>query len=121
MSPELFDALNISAQIIAFDIRAQAPSRKIANSISVRPVLASEMDSEIEVDFEVNYGDKIYGLFLDFGTMAERESERGEWNPNPGKGKGGIKPRFFTTPSEATTLKVMELIEEAFLKSQAQE
>jgi len=120
MTTELFTALNVAAQIIAFEIRAQAPSQKIANSISVKPVMTSEMDSEIEVNFEVNYGDKIYGLFLDFGTMAERETERGEWNPNPGKGKGGIKPRFFTTPSEATILRVMELIEEAYLKQETE-
>jgi hypothetical protein len=119
MTTELFTALNTAAQIIAFEIRAQAPSQKIANSISVQPVLSSDMETEIEVNFEVNYGDKTYGLYLDFGTMAEREEERGEWNPFPGKGKGGIKPRFFTTPSEATTLRVMELIEEAYLKQES--
>ncbi len=116
MTPELFTALNTAAQIIAFEIRAQAPSQKIANSISVQPIVGSDLETEFSVDFEINYGDKIYGLFLDFGTMAEREEERGEWNPFPGKGKGGIKPRFFTTPSEATTLRVMELIEQAYLK-----
>ena len=47
------------------------------------------------INFNVEYLG--YGKFTDLGTGPYRTRERRTWNPRPGRGRGGIKPRFWLT------------------------
>jgi hypothetical protein len=53
-----------------------------------------------------------YGDFTDFGTKAYRTSTSGLFNPNPGKGKGGIIPRFWSTLDDSTMERIQMIFEE---------
>lgn len=53
-----------------------------------------------------------YGNFTDFGTKSYRASEPGPFNPKPGKGQGGIIPRFWSTLDDATLERIRMVFEE---------
>lgn len=106
-------AARSAAQIIEQDIRSQSPSRRIARGLKVDPIVEQD-----EIAFEVTFDDNVkYGVYLDRGTGKYRasETEVGKWNPNPGKGKGGIIPRFFTVIPETALERVYQVLEEAFV------
>lgn len=113
MTERVMTAARAASQIIEQEIRDQAPGKKIGPGLSVSPVIK---DGEIE--FYVTFADGVtYGIYLDRGTGKYRssESEVGRWNPNPGKGTGGIIPRFFTVISIGTQERIAKIMEEAFL------
>jgi len=64
----------------------------------------------------------LYGRFLDLGTKKYYKGENPEarWNPRPGKGKGGIKPRYWTNLGKPTTKLITDLLAKEIAK-QAQE
>ena len=52
-----------------------------------------------------------YGIFLKSGTGRYlKPNPKAEWNPNPGKGKGGLKPRYWTNLDKATTTMISQLL-----------
>lgn len=53
-----------------------------------------------------------YGDFTDFGTKAYRATSRGPFNPKPGKGQGGIIPRFWSTLDDAQLERLQMIFEE---------
>lgn len=53
-----------------------------------------------------------YGDFTDFGTKAYRATSRGPFNPKPGKGQGGIIPRFWSTLDDAKMERLQMIFEE---------
>jgi hypothetical protein len=66
-----------------------------------------------ETGFVINLGNAQYGIYLHQGTGREKSSRAGSdfsndyfdmtdfaWNPNPGKGEGGIKPRYWMNFSD---------------------
>lgn len=85
-----YDAIRIIERIIT----AQAPVKTgaLRNSIRIQPGFKND-----NVNLDFYYLE--YGKYLDLGTgrYRTRPSRRRNWNPRPGKGKGGIKPRFWTT------------------------
>lgn len=92
------------ARDIETAIRMQAPSSKLQGAVSVVYERNGDQD-----DFIIALDEEFrYGIYLHRGTMAERDPEASEdfeamaeafidrrFNPNPGKGKGGIKPRYW--------------------------
>jgi hypothetical protein len=119
ITERVMTAARAAAQIIEQDIKAQSPSRRIAAGLRVDPVI-----QDGEISFEVTFSDNTkYGVYLDRGTGRYRASENevGVWNPNPGKGKGGIIPRFFTVISEAAVERVGEVLESAFVADMEEE
>jgi hypothetical protein len=65
--------------------------------------------------FEIDYED--YGNFTDDGTGSYYEETDNifaqPFNPNPGKGEGGIKPRHWTNFGKAEEEKMYEEIEKS--------
>jgi hypothetical protein len=57
-----------------------------------------------------------YGDFTDFGTRSYRASEPGPFNPNPGKGQGGIIPRFWSSLNDAQIERLQMIFEEEYDK-----
>jgi hypothetical protein len=53
-----------------------------------------------------------YGNFTDYGTRAYLASTPGLFNPKPGKGEGGIIPRFWSTLDDAKMERVQMIFED---------
>ena len=62
-----------------------------------------------------------YGDFTDFGTRSYRASERGPFNANPGRGQGGIIPRFWSSLSDTDILRIEMIFEEELDKAMNEE
>lgn len=93
------------------------------NLVKQVPVVSGKLRASIKVSGKVT-ADGItfsstylgYGVYLDKGTGPYKSKIRGEWNPKPGKGKGGIKPRYWTTLEESTRKSIREIAVDAIKK-----
>ena len=122
MNPIIEDAAYLAARVIMNELQAQAPSAKIGEGIVVLPTFTG-YGSETEVDFEIFLADDVfYGKFLDSGTLDQYDpNPDAEWRPNPGKGEGGILPRYWTNLSEEIQDRVNMIIEDALSQAKEQE
>lgn len=112
----LTPATNMASRLVSAQLRRQAPVKTGALKRSVH--VTANRDGETVV-FLADY--LPYGVFTDLGTKSylTEDSNRGPWNPNPGKpeqGKKGIKPRFWNSLSES----VWQSIEDIFYKAYEQ-
>ena len=99
-------------------LREQVPvgeTGKLQSSITVKVV-------ENEDGFSLVSGYLTYGRFLDLGTKNYYKGERPDarWNPKPGKGKGGIKPRYWTNLGKPTQKIIADLIAKEIAKQAKQ-
>ena len=69
--------------------------------------------------FQVGYGSKGYGIYVDYGTYANEVNplnipDKAKWSPKGyGPDKKGIEPRFFTVMGNKEREKFLGLIQEA--------
>lgn len=115
--PELKPAFDKASRIILAELKQQAPVSKsgknkgeLKRSIVVKPVFVSTSN----LGFEIT-GDQ-YGSYLDMGTGTYAAKKRGPFDKNPGPGKGGIKPRFWLTPSQGTKNRAATVIRLALIQ-----
>ena len=110
-------------------------SRKLEAILkSQAPVDTGNLKNSIIVSFDekgfIIYDSTSYGMYLHRGTGEERNTAssqddattyfnllRMRWNPNPGKGEQGIKPRYWMNFSDS----VYEMIDDELEKVIAQE
>lgn len=100
-------------------VRNQAPSSKIASGTTIVPVYGDKT-----IGFEpVLAKDVFYGQFLDEGTgpYYSRNTIRGKWNPDPGKGTGGIIPRFWLTLEEAMEERINMMLDDILAEEAGKE
>lgn len=94
-------AANMAARVYQTRLRYQSPvgeTGKLKRSINVIP----EMTEDGFV-FKETY--LTYGIFTDSGTKRYyKPNKKAKWNPRPGRGKGGIKPRYWTNINDSITL-----------------
>jgi hypothetical protein len=95
-------------------LREQVPvgeTGKLQRSITVKVV-------ETPDGFNLVTGYLTYGRFVDLGTKRYYKGENPDarWNPNPGKGKGGIKPRYWTNLGKPTTKLISDLLAKEIAK-----
>ncbi len=95
-------------------LREQVPvgeTGKLQRSITVKVV-------ETPDGFNLVTGYLTYGRFVDLGTKRYYKGENPDarWNPNPGKGKGGIKPRYWTNLGKPTTKLIADLLAKEIAK-----
>ncbi len=115
MSPEVKKIYELVARSIENEIKAQAPSKKIASGTTV----VAEFTGDNEVEFVTVIEDRVkYGIYLDKGTGKYRSDTEGKWNPNPGKGDDGIIPRFWTSLSDTFMERINMMIEEALIAAE---
>ena len=98
---ELMKAANLAARVYQSKLIFQVPvdTGKLKRSIEVIPEITSD-----GVKFRETY--LTYGIYTDSGTKRYyKPSKKAKWNPRPGKGKGGIKPRYWTNVNDTITLK----------------
>ena len=113
MDPIIEAAGYQAARIIENELRAQAPSDAIAKGFVVLPVYTQVSEDEIDVDFEYFLEEEVfYGYFLNTGTLDElAPSDEAPWNPTPGKGQGGIKPRYWMNLPEEVQFRIDMIID----------
>ncbi len=94
LDPDIRRAATTAARLTTTKLKSQAPVKTGALRDSVRTRVAVKGDN-----FSLIITYKPYGLYTDLGTGPYKTSPKNRrgWNPKPGKGKGGIKPRFWTT------------------------
>ena len=115
---DITPAMNMAARIYQTRLRYQAPvdTGKLKNSIKVRAVANKD-------GFQLVSSYLDYGIFTDSGTKRyHRPSETAPWNRKPGKGKGGIKPRYWTNvQDDATVRRVSNIIAKEIAKQVQQQ
>lgn len=118
MSPEVQKIYENAARSIENELRNQAPSSRIAGGTTV--VVVYEGDN---VEFKTVLAEDVeYGWYLDKGTGKEAsKGEPGNWNPNPGRGDDGIKPRFWTSLSDTFVERIDMMVEEALIDAKDRE
>ena len=87
------------------------PGSPLRNSVTVKVV-------ETEDGFKLVLGYLSYGRFIDLGTERYFKGERpdAKFNPTPGKGKGGIKPRYWTNLGKTTEKLIATLLAKEIAK-----
>ena len=112
----------MAARVVENEIRAQAPSDKISSGVKVIPTL-TEVGDALDINFETVLDSSVkYGWYLDSGTLKEKDpDDNAEWDPNPGEGEGGIKPRHWTNLPEGAQQRVDMIIEDAFVTAKEEE
>ncbi len=115
MSPEIKAIYETVARSMENEIKAQAPSKKIAAGTTV----VAEFIGDDQVEFVTVIDDQVkYGIYLDKGTGKYRSDTEGKWNPNPGKGDDGIIPRFWTSLSDTFIERINMMVEEALIAAE---
>jgi hypothetical protein len=104
--------LNTISKIMQDQLRRQAP---VATGALQKSVTVRAVESKDGVQMVTGYLN--YGVFTDSGTGRYRKpNPNATWNPRPGKGKGGIKPRYWTNLNKAVTIKIARIIEKEMAK-----
>ena len=105
----LSQALNTAARLIEANLKRQAPVDTGALKRSIK-VKANYTGESIQFRYDYLY----YGVYVDKGTgpygVYGKGNKPGQWNPRPGKGKGGIKPRFWTSLQDSTKIRIKKII-----------
>ncbi len=118
MALDLRPTMKLIERIIRTALRAQAPVKTgaLQKSVEVRAVL-----SDNGVKFTPTF--KKYGIYLNQGTgrYKVRDTTGRPFNPNPGKGTMGIKPRFWLNLQAATMQAVNKILYKEIAKQIRQE
>lgn len=96
---------NMSARIMQNLLRRQAPRKTGALKSSIK---VSAKITNNGVSFTTDY--LPYGIYTNKGTGPYYTEKIGRWNPRPGKGRGGIKPRFWTAIDTTTRTQIADLM-----------
>jgi len=112
MELSLKPVLPIISKIMQDQLRRQAPvaTGALQKSVTVRAI-------ETKDGVQLVTGFLNYGVFTDSGTgKYRRPNPDAKWNQRPGKGKGGIKPRYWTNLDNAITIRISRIIEREIAK-----
>jgi hypothetical protein len=101
-------ALSMASREITALLKRQVPvdTGELKRSISVKGNFTGE-------SIQFRYGYLKYGVYVDKGTgpyAVRGKGKSGDWNPRPGKGRGGIRPRFWTSLNPATRNRIKRVI-----------
>lgn len=100
------------AKLMQDQLRKQAP---VATGKLQRSVVVKAKESKDGVQLVTGY--LTYGIFTDSGTGKFRKpNPEAKWNPAPGKGKGGIRPRYWTNLDNSVTIRIARIIEKEIAK-----
>jgi hypothetical protein len=102
---------NTAARLMQNLLRRQAPRKTGALRSSITVTGRATADG---ISFTTDY--MRYGIYTNKGTGPYYTEKIGQWNPRPGKGKGGIKPRFWTAIDTMTKSQVAKLLREGLKK-----
>lgn len=110
MAIDLKPAMKLMERVIQAALRYQAPDGSepgdpLKKSVKVRAVETPDGITFIPTFLK-------YGTYLNEGTgrYKVKDTTGRPWNPNPGKGKMGIKPRFWLNTQEKTKQVVNQIL-----------
>jgi len=107
MAIDLKPAMKLMERVIQAALRYQAPVKTgaLQKSVKVRAVETPDGITFIPTFLK-------YGTYLNEGTgrYKVKDTTGRPWNPNPGKGKMGIKPRFWLNTQEKTKQVVNQIL-----------
>lgn len=111
-------------------------SRKLEQILQGQaPVASGNLRSQVtvtydETGFVISLGNATYGIYLHEGTGMEASSGAGSnfataylnmsdftWNPRPGMGEGGIKPRYWMNFSDTVYEMINDEISAAYAEA----
>ena len=98
---DIMKAATMAARVYKTRLRYQAPvaTGKLKRSIEVVPEITRD-----GVAFRETY--LTYGIYTDSGTKRYyKPNKKANWRERPGKGRGGIKPRYWTNINDSATLR----------------
>lgn len=111
-------------------LRSQAPRRTGALAESIRVIVNRE---GLQIVLQPLQGKKSYGEYLHRGTGEERAAGSSTdfettyvqlmdraWNPRPGRGVGGIKPRYFLNLNDTVYEMMNDELAQEFAKQQGE-
>ena len=118
----LTPASNMASRLVSAQVRGQAPVKTGALKRSVK-VRLDRTENNGTYAFTFNYNYLGYGIFTDLGTKpyAVDDASRGPWNPKPGKGEGGIRPRFWLSLDESIQDRIGNIFTDAIIKAQMEQ
>jgi hypothetical protein len=105
---EIQGILNRGAITLQNRIKFQAPvdTGELKRSVKVRAFVSSDWDS---VRFETEY--KTYGKYTDSGTRPYfKPDDKAKWRRNPPKGRGGIRPRYWTNIDDKEEQRIVNIL-----------
>lgn len=112
MELSLKPVLPTIAKLMQDQLRRQAP---VATGQLQKSVVVRAKESPDGVQLVTGF--LTYGIFTDSGTgRYNRPNPNARFNPKPGKGKGGIKPRYWTNLDNAVTIRIARIIEREIAK-----
>ena len=103
------------AKLMQDQLRRQAPDGPESGDPLRKSVVVRAKESKDGVQMVTGY--LTYGIFTDSGTgRYKKPNPNATWNPKPGKGKGGIKPRYWTNLDKALKMRIARIIEKELAK-----
>jgi len=107
MAIDLKPAMKLMERVIQAALRYQAPVKTGALQKSVKVRAVETPDGIIFIPTFLKYG-----TYLNEGTgrYKVKDTTGRPWNPSPGKGKMGIKPRFWLNTQEKTKQVVNQIL-----------
>jgi hypothetical protein len=110
LEPEITKALDQMSRLVERTLKTQAPYKTGTLRDSIK-VTGKETPNG---NLVLNSSYERYGTYLDYGTgRYNKYPNRGAYNPRPGKGTGGIKPRFWTTLPDTVKERIKMIIQKA--------
>jgi hypothetical protein len=103
----------LAARVYQTRLRLQAPVKTgaLKRSVEVVPLMTGD-------GFVLKETFLQYGIYTDSGTgRYYKPNKKAKWNPRPGRGRGGIKPRYWTNISDQFTLRrITEILTKDIVK-----
>jgi hypothetical protein len=106
ISDGVYKALDALGVEIVNILKAQAPQKTGALRNSIRHKVVTKNN-----EWALSFYYLRYGVFVDLGTYENADTaafgvsafDMPTWNPNPGKGGFGIRPRYWSSLSESAS------------------
>ena len=106
ISDGVYEALDALGVEIVNILKAQAPEKTGALRNSIRHKVVTKNN-----EWALSFYYLRYGVFVDLGTYENADTaafgvsafDMPTWNPNPGKGGFGIRPRYWSSLSESAS------------------
>jgi hypothetical protein len=106
---EIQSVLNKAAIVYQNRIKFQSPvdTGKLKRSVRVRAFVGTDWES---VRFEIDY--ETYGKYTDLGTgpYYKGEEPQAKWRKSPRKGRGGIRPRYWTNIDKREEQRIVNML-----------
>lgn len=99
-------AINMAVRLVRANLNRQVPVKTGALRDSIM-ISGAVKNNQLTINSDYLY----YGKFVDQGTGPYATKKRLTWRPSPGKGKGGIRPRYWTTLERSTRTEIKNIFE----------